>query len=197
MSAIRDHALLALPPSFATQLPPNGGTFYCADTIDSSRPHYRRTWPSILHAAAMWLNKHPFRMEMDKITDMTNEDRLFLSIGTSLQTQGNVVIDLFILLNRFLKFVKVVFGTDHRSCRSQTLGRSILGQTSALVHTSSPHDPWYKRTNSLLSNTKCQMQTKAISRPQIPTFRCSYRGSLCSLVYPLYSNNLHLSGSFH
>ena len=42
MSAIRDHALLSLPPSFATQLPPNGGTFYCADTIDSSRPHYKR-----------------------------------------------------------------------------------------------------------------------------------------------------------
>ena len=84
MSAIRDHALLALPPSFATQLPPNGGTFYCADTIDSSRPHYRRTWPSILHAAAMWLNKHPFRKEMDKITDMTNEDRLFLSIGKAI-----------------------------------------------------------------------------------------------------------------
>ena len=42
MSGIRDHALLALPPSFATQLPANGGTFYCADTIDSSRTHYKK-----------------------------------------------------------------------------------------------------------------------------------------------------------
>ena len=41
----------------------------------------RQMWPSILHAAAMWLNKLPFRETMDKVTDMTNEDRLFLSIG--------------------------------------------------------------------------------------------------------------------
>ena len=81
MGALRDHALLSLPASFATQLSPNSGMFYCADTIESSKIHYRRMWPSILHAAAMWLNKYPFRSEMDKVTDVANEDRLFLSIG--------------------------------------------------------------------------------------------------------------------
>ena len=38
-------------------------------------------WPSILHATTVWLNNNPFNTEMDKVTDMTNEDRLFLCIG--------------------------------------------------------------------------------------------------------------------
>ena len=42
LAAVRDFALLSLPASFANQLPPNGGTFYCADTIDSSRPYYKQ-----------------------------------------------------------------------------------------------------------------------------------------------------------
>ncbi|XP_063687997.1 HEAT repeat-containing protein 5B-like [Bolinopsis microptera] len=146
MSAIRDHALLALPPSFATQLPPNGGTFYCADTIDSSRPHYRRTWPSILHAAAMWLNKHPFRKEMDKITDMTNEDRLFLSIGVAIEalcapssTHTNQTI--CICLEAFTELIsspwsQAKIAYNHSTCVEyvNVLHRIVLTRSNAQIH---------------------------------------------------------------
>lgn len=56
LAALRDHALLSLPPEFASQLPHDGGAFYTTDTIESSRPHYATSWPPILHAAALWLN---------------------------------------------------------------------------------------------------------------------------------------------
>lgn len=55
LAALRDHALLSLPPEFASQLPHDGGAFYTTDTTESSRPHYSASWPPILHAAALWL----------------------------------------------------------------------------------------------------------------------------------------------
>ena len=36
-------------------MPSSGGTFFTADTMESSRPHYRKAWPAILHAASLWL----------------------------------------------------------------------------------------------------------------------------------------------
>ncbi|XP_041982599.1 HEAT repeat-containing protein 5B isoform X2 [Aricia agestis] len=53
LAALRDHALLSLPPEFSSQLPHGGGAFYCAETADASRPHYARAWPSLLYAAAL------------------------------------------------------------------------------------------------------------------------------------------------
>lgn len=55
IAALKDHALLSLPKEFKSQLPYEGGAFYTNDTIESARPHYRTTWPPILHAAAIWL----------------------------------------------------------------------------------------------------------------------------------------------
>ncbi|XP_021938507.1 HEAT repeat-containing protein 5B isoform X3 [Zootermopsis nevadensis] len=60
LAALRDHALLSLPPEFASQLPHDGGAFYTTDTMESSRPHYAASWPPILHAAALWLNVSGF-----------------------------------------------------------------------------------------------------------------------------------------
>ena len=54
--ALKDHALLSLPSEFKSQLPFDGGAFYTNDTIALARPHYRSTWPPILHAAAIWLS---------------------------------------------------------------------------------------------------------------------------------------------
>ena len=54
--ALRDHALLSLPSEFKSQLPFDGGAFYTNETITLARPHYRSTWPPILHAAAIWLS---------------------------------------------------------------------------------------------------------------------------------------------
>ena len=40
---------------FLHQLPPEGGTFYTSDTMDSARPYYRKCWPPILYAVTLWL----------------------------------------------------------------------------------------------------------------------------------------------
>ncbi|XP_073980275.1 HEAT repeat-containing protein 5B isoform X3 [Rhodnius prolixus] len=64
LNALKDHALLSLPPEFASQLPHDGGAFYTTDTIDSCRPHYSASWPPLLHAAALWLNATQFKGEV-------------------------------------------------------------------------------------------------------------------------------------
>lgn len=63
LAALRDHALLSLPPEFASQLPHDGGAFYTTDTMESCRPHYAATWPPVLHAAALWLNATGFKSD--------------------------------------------------------------------------------------------------------------------------------------
>ncbi|KAK9498320.1 hypothetical protein O3M35_002979 [Rhynocoris fuscipes] len=64
LAALKDHALLSLPPEFASQLPHDGGAFYTTDTMDSCRPHYSASWPPLLHAAALWLNATQFKGEV-------------------------------------------------------------------------------------------------------------------------------------
>ncbi|XP_038207132.1 HEAT repeat-containing protein 5B isoform X1 [Zerene cesonia] len=58
LAALRDHALLSLPPEFASQLPHGGGAFYAAETAEASRAHYATAWPSLLYAAALRYNAH-------------------------------------------------------------------------------------------------------------------------------------------
>ncbi|KAL2083308.1 hypothetical protein ACEWY4_021081 [Coilia grayii] len=60
LAALRDYALLTLPPEFASQLPPDGGAFYTPETIDTARLHYRNSWAPILHAVALWLHSTGF-----------------------------------------------------------------------------------------------------------------------------------------
>ena len=55
LAALLDHAHLALPPQFSRQLPPAGGTFYSHNVADGVRPYFEQNWPSLLHAAAIWL----------------------------------------------------------------------------------------------------------------------------------------------
>ncbi len=55
LAALQDHAHLTLPPEFASQLPPTGGTFFTIDAMDIIRPYYDANWSSLLHAAAIWL----------------------------------------------------------------------------------------------------------------------------------------------
>ncbi|XP_050679347.1 HEAT repeat-containing protein 5B [Leptidea sinapis] len=57
LAALRDHALLSLPPEFASQLPHGGGAFYCAESAEASRAHYATAWPAILYAAALRYNE--------------------------------------------------------------------------------------------------------------------------------------------
>lgn len=60
LAALKDQAYLSLPPHFVTQLPPSGGTFYSNDVMDCVKPYYQDNWPSLLHAAAMWLASKGF-----------------------------------------------------------------------------------------------------------------------------------------
>ncbi|XP_061379697.1 HEAT repeat-containing protein 5B [Danaus plexippus] len=56
LAALKDHALLSLPPEFASQLPHGGGAFYSMETAEASRAHYGRAWPALLYAAALRYN---------------------------------------------------------------------------------------------------------------------------------------------
>ncbi|KAL4717408.1 hypothetical protein ACJJTC_017295 [Scirpophaga incertulas] len=56
IAALKDHALLSLPPEFASQLPHGGGAFYSAETAEASRAHYANAWPALLLAATLRFN---------------------------------------------------------------------------------------------------------------------------------------------
>uniref|UniRef100_A0AC34Q6C8 HEAT repeat-containing protein 5B n=1 Tax=Panagrolaimus sp. JU765 TaxID=591449 RepID=A0AC34Q6C8_9BILA len=62
MSVLRDSALLSLPVEFANQLPVKGGTFYTPDSAESCKDYYRLSWPPILLATAIWLNRNDFEI---------------------------------------------------------------------------------------------------------------------------------------
>ncbi|XP_014207871.1 HEAT repeat-containing protein 5B [Copidosoma floridanum] len=68
LAALRDHALLSLPPEFASQLPHDGGAFYTTDTMELARPYYLNSWAPILYAATLWLNVRGF--ELNETTDL-------------------------------------------------------------------------------------------------------------------------------
>lgn len=72
LAALKDHALLSLPPEFASQLPHDGGAFYTHDTIESSRPHYAKSWAPILYAAALWLNSGGYKSDGNNENSVNN-----------------------------------------------------------------------------------------------------------------------------
>ena len=55
LAALKDHAYLSLPSHFSKQLPASGGAFYSTDVMEGVQPYYASNWPSLLHAAAIWL----------------------------------------------------------------------------------------------------------------------------------------------
>ena len=101
LDALRDHALLSLPSEFKSQLPFDGGAFYTHDTIVLARPHYRATWPPILHAAAVWLsygqglesfsNVHCDNdvRETKKTQEDINADKFHLLLGVCVEGLAN------------------------------------------------------------------------------------------------------------
>ncbi|XP_060553128.1 HEAT repeat-containing protein 5B-like isoform X2 [Ruditapes philippinarum] len=109
--ALKDHALLSLPTEFSGQLPSDGGAFYHVDTIDSARPHYRKSWPSILHALAIWLKEagfaklnkdmghpggesQPTNAPANLYSEEANAERLYLIIGICVEAMCNTTIQL-------------------------------------------------------------------------------------------------------
>ncbi|XP_014481449.1 PREDICTED: HEAT repeat-containing protein 5B isoform X3 [Dinoponera quadriceps] len=93
LSALRDHALLSLPPEFSSQLPHDGGAFYTTDTMESARPHYVESWAPILHAATLWLNARGFEMgdsDQEKATNVTNNNHNNNNDDATSKTNTNV-----------------------------------------------------------------------------------------------------------
>lgn len=65
LAALKDHALLSLPAEYGSQLPHDGGAFYTTDTMESSKQYYCSSWPSILHATALWINIEEYHSDKD------------------------------------------------------------------------------------------------------------------------------------
>lgn len=69
LSALKDYALLSLPPEYSSQLPHDGGAFYTPETMNSSKSHYTTCWPPIMYAASLWLNSGGFDVIEEKSSD--------------------------------------------------------------------------------------------------------------------------------
>ncbi|KAK6641234.1 hypothetical protein RUM44_012943 [Polyplax serrata] len=93
LAALKDHALLSLPPEFSSQLPHDGGAFYATDTIELSRPHYAASWPPILLASSFWLNAGGFDIprtietkKNDTLMKDSPQDRFHLLFGICMES---------------------------------------------------------------------------------------------------------------
>ena len=89
--ALRDHALLTLPTEFVSQIPPDGGTFFILETIDSVRPMYRSAWPPILNATALWLctGKGFEVLDQDATMNISKFDQFYLLFGICMEALSN------------------------------------------------------------------------------------------------------------
>ncbi|MPC13265.1 HEAT repeat-containing protein 5B [Portunus trituberculatus] len=107
LAALKDHALLSLPPEFSSQLPHDGGAFYSNESIENVRPYYRSAWPPMLYAAALWLSSGGFDSALEeeegdasptasmgtsssasspvKTPESINKDRFYLLLGICLE----------------------------------------------------------------------------------------------------------------
>lgn len=52
--------MFTIGSEYSSQLPTEGGGFYTFDTMDSSRPHYRKAWAPMLYAVSLWLKETGF-----------------------------------------------------------------------------------------------------------------------------------------
>ncbi|XP_074651872.1 HEAT repeat-containing protein 5B-like [Tubulanus polymorphus] len=102
LDLLKDYALLSLPPELHSQLPPEGGAFYNSETRDTARPHYKRTWPAVLHACTLWLSvtgfttNHPSSEGCSSTSvpanmnpDDVNSDRFHLILGICVEALCN------------------------------------------------------------------------------------------------------------
>ena len=86
LAALKDVAFLTLPPEYSGQLPHDGGSFYTADTIELARPHYRKSWSPILHAASLWLSSTGFDMYAKKVDgEEMNKRNFYLLFGIAIE----------------------------------------------------------------------------------------------------------------
>ncbi|OXA59612.1 HEAT repeat-containing protein 5B isoform X2 [Folsomia candida] len=91
LSALRDRALIELPPEFAPQLPREGGAFFVNEAKDVVRPYYKASWPPILHACAVCVTTLPdLKLNSSPGEDQSQKsdakiERFFLVLGLSME----------------------------------------------------------------------------------------------------------------
>lgn len=86
LNALRDRALLALPPEFSGQLPHDGGAFYTAETAEAARSHYVAAWPPLLLAAALLLSAPASTTPLeDESNNNPQSDYFRLLFGTCIE----------------------------------------------------------------------------------------------------------------
>lgn len=135
-NALKDHALLSLPSEYSNQLPSEGGAFYHPDTVDVAITHYRKSWPSILHGLAIWLEDTGFeqasidnpeedgKLSLGSLAGQpanapanlrartVNQDRFFLILGISMEALCNSVSRLEEdTVRHCLRALKALLGT--------------------------------------------------------------------------------------
>ncbi|VIO98705.1 Uncharacterized protein BM_BM2175 [Brugia malayi] len=92
LAALRDSALLSLPPEFKNQLPLEGGAYYTAECADFCKEYYRVSWPPILLAACIWLKQNDFELQQksddseDFTIDKTRETHFHIMLGICIET---------------------------------------------------------------------------------------------------------------
>ncbi|XP_043232384.1 HEAT repeat-containing protein 5B-like isoform X2 [Amphibalanus amphitrite] len=94
LAALKDQALLSLPPEFNSQLPHDGGAFYTMDTVEAARPYYRTAWPAVLHAAAIWLDNGGFDNVQTEKVGIDVEGSTNLGIGPTNAAAGRSPEDI-------------------------------------------------------------------------------------------------------
>ncbi|XP_047496501.1 HEAT repeat-containing protein 5B-like isoform X1 [Penaeus chinensis] len=86
LAALKDHALLSLPPEFSSQLPHDGGAFYSNESVDGVRPYYRSAWPPMLYAAALWLSSGGFDKAGEEEVNGTDDNPTSVNITSPTKT---------------------------------------------------------------------------------------------------------------
>jgi HEAT repeat-containing protein 5 len=93
--ALKDYAFLSLPSEYASQLPIEGGAFYHADLVESSKPIYKEHFTKILLAYSIWLSEINFKITNETTVEPTKETEehkcklLFMLLGIGLETLSN------------------------------------------------------------------------------------------------------------
>ncbi len=111
LAALQDQAHLTLPPEFANQLPPSGGTFYTMSAMEIVRPYYEANWSSLLYAAAIWLKTGTATSPPPTglLSSPPGPDHIHLVLGLAVQSLcTSATLDQPLTLNNCLQALKIL-----------------------------------------------------------------------------------------
>lgn len=98
INSVLEFFLLVFSSEFSSQLPHDGGAFYTNDTMESSRPHYVRSWPPILHAATLWLNAGT--PKTSQFENNTNNDNMVNNNSSDNSNKFHLLFGKFLSFDR-------------------------------------------------------------------------------------------------